>query len=381
MSDTIPLCVPSVGIEEADLVKQCIDDNYVSSVGRFVSQFEQDFASFVGAERAIATSSGTAAMHVAMIVAGVEPGDLVAVSDFTFVASANAAAYVGADLLLVDSEEQSWNIDGELLYDDVRARADAGRRLPTAVEVVHVLGQPARLEPFLALRDEFGVRLIEDAAESLGATYTVGPAAGRQVGTSGAVAGFSFNGNKVMTTGAGGMLVTDDHDLADRAKHLTTQARLPGPEYFHDEIGFNYRMSNITAALGLAQLRKLPAFLANKRHIARRYDELLDPEIFERPPQAAWSSPSHWLYTVRVERSMRDPLIDALAAADIQARAVWPPLREQAPYRASETLGSGVGAQIHATAVSLPSSVELVDEQIERVASVANRAMRRAVAS
>ncbi|WP_205857804.1 aminotransferase class I/II-fold pyridoxal phosphate-dependent enzyme, partial [Phytoactinopolyspora endophytica] len=211
---TIPLAEPSLDGNEAQYLAECIKSGYVSSVGAFVERFERDFAAYVGTQHAVACSTGTAALHVALRLAGAEPGRLVAVSDFTFIASANAAAYTGADVLLVDSEPETWNMDTGLLYDDVVRRARQGRRIPDIVEIVHVLGHPAHMEPLLQLRDRFNIEIIEDAAESLGASWTTGPLANRQVGTAGRMSCFSFNGNKIITTGGGGMITTDDAQLA-----------------------------------------------------------------------------------------------------------------------------------------------------------------------
>ena len=267
----IPLLEPHLGGNEADYLAECVRTNQVSSVGPFVERFEREFAAAVGARHAIACASGTAALHVALQLAGAGPGRTVAVSTFTFVASVNAVRYTGADPLLVDSEPGTWNLHAQLLHDEVVRRARLGRPIPDVVEVVHVLGHPADLEPVLALRDRFGIRVVEDAAESLGASYVAGPLAGRQVGTIGDLGCFSFNGNKTITTGGGGMIVTGDAALAARARHLSTQARLPGLGYVHDTVGYNYRLTNVAAALGLAQLEQLPRFLAAKRSLAGRY--------------------------------------------------------------------------------------------------------------
>lgn len=376
MTEVIPLCVPSVGDEERLLLNQCISDNFVSSVGPFVTQFEDEFARYCGADYAVAMSSGTSALHIAMVVSNVGRGDLVAVADFTFIASANAAAYTGADLLLVDSEQQSWNMNTELLYDEVHRRAAAGLRIPKAIEVVHILGHPADIEPLLQLRTDFEISLIEDAAESLGATYVGAKLDGQHCGVPSGLGAFSFNGNKIITTGSGGMLVTNNEKFARRARHLTTQAKLDGAEYLHDEIGYNYRMSNVTAAMGLAQIRKLDEFLERKRAIASGYKAILDHELIDLPPRASYANPSYWLYTVQVDEADRDQLISDLREQGIVSRAVWPPLRRQVPYESCETLGGGMADRIWRTAVSLPSTVTLTDEEIGRVAGAVNTSLR-----
>ena len=254
MASRIPLAVPNIGEREAELVNEAVASGFVSSVGQFVSEFEQKFADYVGAKYAVACASGTAALHIAMRLADVQPGDLVAVSDFTFMASSNAASYQFADLLLVDSLAETWCMDVDSLRREIERRTAAGEKLPKAIEIVHILGQPADAHAARELADEYGIILIEDAAEALGAMWTEGPLEGRHVGTVGHMGAFSFNGNKIMTTGGGGMFTTDDPELAAKAKHLSTQARLPDRGYLHDEIGFNYRLTNIAAALGVAQL-------------------------------------------------------------------------------------------------------------------------------
>lgn len=379
--DFLPLCVPSLGDAERDLLLACIDDNFVSSAGPNVGRFEADFASYVGVPHAVATTTGTAALHLAMCGLDIGPGDLVAVSDFTFIASANAVSYVGADVLLVDSESRSWNMDTQLLHDHVVDLARRGERLPKAIEVVHVLGNPADAEPLLDLRDRFDIALIEDAAEALGARFGPGRLADRSVGSVGNLGAFSFNGNKIMTTGGGGMVTTHDQQLADRIRHLTTQAKESGDTYSHDEVGFNYRMTNVAAALGLAQLGRLDDLIERKRRIAAIYDAVLEPELAGRPPASEFGDPTYWLYTITVAPHLRDVLLSDLRAADIGARAVWPPLRSQPPYRNAPCLGGGVGQAVFDSAVSVPSSVDLQDHEVERVAQTVNRILTDAIGS
>ena len=359
----VPLSVPTLSGNAVRYVNECLSTNFVSSVGPFVERFEHDFASFVGAPHAVACSSGTAALHVALQLAGAGPGTEVAVSTFTFIASANAIKYTGASPLLVDSEPRTWNMNTQLLYDEVVRRDRMGSALPAVIEIVHLLGHPADMEPLVELRDRFGIAIVEDAAEALGATYVSGPFAGKQVGAIGNINCFSFNGNKIVTTGGGGMIVTDDSTLAAKARHLTTQAKLPGRGYEHDEIGYNYRLTNIAAALGVAQLEELPAFLATKRTIAERYDRGLHGLPVQLPPRQPWASPTYWLYTFLLNASGdRDRLLDELAAAGVQARPIWPPVHRQLPFAKAERLGGEVSEDLHARGISLPSSVALTAE-------------------
>jgi dTDP-4-amino-4,6-dideoxygalactose transaminase len=358
----IPLAEPRFDGNEARYLLECLDTGYVSSAGAFVGRFEREFAASVGARHAVACASGTAALHVALRLAGARAGSLVAVSDFTFIASANAVAYTGADLLLVDSTPDTWTMDTELLHDEVLRRAKHGRRLPDVVEVVHVLGHPADLAPLLALRDRFGIRVVEDAAEALGASWRTGGLAGRQVGTVGDMGCFSFNGNKIITSGGGGMLVTDDGDLASRARHLTTQAKLPGG-YVHDTVGYNYRLTNIAAALGTAQLEQLPGVLRAKRAIAARYAAWLAELPLTPAPGAPWADPTYWLYSVRLAEAPPGDVVADLIARQILTRRLWPPLHGQRPYAGTEVVGQGVADDLYRCGISLPSSAHLTEAE------------------
>lgn len=374
----IPLAEPQLGGNEARYLAECVRTGMVSSVGPFVERFEREFAAAVGARHAVACASGTAALHVALRIAGARPGRMVAVSTFTFVASVNAVHYTGADPLLVDSEPRTWNMDAELLHDEVVRRARLGRPLPDVVEVVHVLGHPADLAPLLALRERFGVRIVEDAAESLGAAYTGGPVDGRQVGTVGDLGCFSFNGNKTITTGGGGMIVTDDPELARRVRHLTTQAKLPGVGYVHDTVGYNYRLTNLAAAVGVAQLEQLPRFLAAKRALATRYEQMLRGLPVTPAPRARWASPSHWLYSVLLAGAHpdRDAVVDTMRAAGVGVRPLWLPAHRQAPYARTPRLRGSVAEELHRRGLSLPSSTGLSTADQGRAVSALAAALR-----
>ena len=381
LASPIALSVPVIGDRERDLVQQALASGFVSSAGPLIAEFEQRFAAAVGARHAVACASGTAALHLAFVVAGVAPGDLVMVSDFTFAASANAAKYQGADLLLVDSEPQTWCLDPDLVRAEFARRSRAGQQLPKVLEVVHILGQPAQQAALLDVCDEYGVLLIEDAAESLGASWTAGPLAGRQVGTTAHLGAFSFNGNKIITTGGGGMVTTDDGALADRIRHLSTQARVPAVGYLHDEVGFNYRLTNLAAALGIAQLERLDEHVRRKREIAARYDAALTPLGFTGPPRQPGTDSTYWLYSTLVpdDSSGRDSLLEHLNADAIEARALWRPLHTQPALPGAVLVGSGaVADMLFARGVSLPCSAGLSDPDQDRViASIARWADRR----
>jgi dTDP-4-amino-4,6-dideoxygalactose transaminase len=371
---TIPLLEPYLGGNEARYLQECVESNFVSSVGPFVTRFEEEFASYVGCRYAVACSTGTAAIHVALIVAGVEPGDEVMASNFTFIATVNPIVYVGARPILVDPNEETWNMDPQLVIDELDRRSRSGRQMPKALILAHVLGLPADIEPIAGACDRHGVILIEDAAEALGASYAGGRYAGKQVGAIGRLGCFSFNGNKIVTAGGGGMIVTDDEPLANRARHLTTQARLPGLEYIHDEVGYNYRLTNIQAAVGLAQLEQLPPFLARKERIAGVYrDRLSDLTGVTHLPRPDWSNPSWWLYSVSVdETALGEPgkkLIPLLIERGIQARPLWMPIHRMKLYERVLCLHNGVGDHLFQNGVSIPSSIGLDDERLQRVVS------------
>jgi dTDP-4-amino-4,6-dideoxygalactose transaminase len=368
----IPLAEPLIGGNAQRYLEECLATNYVSSVGPFVSRFEHEFAAAVGASYAVACSSGTAAIHLALRVLDVGPGDEVLVPTLTFVASANPVQYVGASPVLVDSEPLTYNVDPALVSDELDRRARDGRRQPAAIEVVHLLGHPADIEPILAAAERHGVAVFEDASEALGAGYMSGPWTGRMVGTIGRLGCFSFNGNKLITTGGGGMVVTDDESLARRARHLSTQARLPGLAYDHDEIGYNYRLSNVAAAIGLAQLEELPALIGARRANAAVYEAAIAGLSDVRPaPRAPWADPSFWLYTPSlgpaVARPTRDAVIGWLANAGIEARPIWTPLHRTKLWADAPRIGGAVADAIFDRAFSLPSSSSLDDGRRRRV--------------
>jgi dTDP-4-amino-4,6-dideoxygalactose transaminase len=377
----IPLAEPWIGGNAGRYLEECLATNFVSSVGPFVERFEREFATAVGSRYAVACASGTAAIHLALEVLGVGPGDEVLVPTLTFVASANPVRYVGATPVLVDAEPATYNLDPAMVVAELDRRGRLGLRQPRAMEVVHLVGHPADIAPIVEAADRHGVTVFEDASEALGARYVAGRFGGRHVGTIGRVGCFSFNGNKLITTGGGGMLVTDEEPLALRARHLSTQARLPGRAYDHDEIGFNYRLSNVAAALGVAQLERLPELLAGRRAVAARYDaELSDLPGFRLAPRATWADPSFWLYTAALApdqaRVGRDDAIDALAGRAIEARPIWTPLHRTRLYSDAPRLGGAVADAIFASALSLPSSSNLGHDDQARVVDVLRDALQ-----
>jgi dTDP-4-amino-4,6-dideoxygalactose transaminase len=377
--DRIALAEPTLGGNTARYLEACLETNFVSSVGPFVARFEEAFAAAVGTRYAVACSSGTAAIHLALLVLDIGPGDEVWVPTLTFVASANPVRYVGGTVTLVDAEPRTYDMDPALVVEELERRARAGEPQPAAIELVHLLGHPADIADVVAAADRHGVRILEDASEALGATYLGGPFEGRQVGTIAPVGAFSFNGNKLITTGGGGMLVTDDEALARRARHLSTQARLPGLAYDHDEVGYNYRLTNVAAAIGLAQLEQLDALLAGRRANAATYDRAIDGlPALRRAPREPWADPSFWLYSPRLVPSAgvtRDAVLRGLADAGIESRPIWTPLHLTRLYRDAPRLGGAVAEAIFETGFSLPSSSSLDDERRARVVDALREAL------
>ncbi len=328
-------------------MKDNLDTNWVSSVGSYVDRFEQMVADYVGVKYAVATVNGTAALHIAMLLAGVEPDDEVVVSTLTFIAPANAVRYIGAWPVFIDSEPRFFQIDSAALADflengciwdgqTLRNRV-SGRRIK-AILPVHILGHPADLDPILAVAEKVPhCPVIEDATEGLGARYR-----GKSLGSFGRAACFSFNGNKIITTGGGGMLVTDDAAWAARARYLTTQAKDNPIEYVHNAVGFNYRLTNVLAAMGCAQMEKLDDFVTAKRQIAARYQEAfaLFPGIIV-PREAEWAFSTYWMFTALVDENLAGirsrELLRELDTHRIQARPLWQPMHGSPAHDAKAT--------------------------------------------
>lgn len=362
----VGLHVPDIGDLEKQRVQECLDSTFVSSVGAFVTAFEQGIAEVTGSGHAIAVSNGTSALQVALELAGVGAGDDVIVPTLSFVATANAVAHAGAQPYFVDSDEHTLGMSVEAVADVLRgARATpegpvnavTGRRIG-AIVPMHTLGHPMRIVELTALAAEYGVPVVEDAAESLGSRVD-----GVHTGTFGRLGIVSFNGNKILTTGGGGMILTDDDELARRARHLTTTAKLPHRwEFEHDEVAYNYRMPNLNAALGVAQLERLPQFLADKRRLAARYQEAVadvtDVEFLTEPEG---TESNYWLCAVRATggSERRDALLEAANDAGLQCRPFWNLLHTQSAFRHLPHAAVPVAQALHASVVCIPSSPAL----------------------
>lgn len=357
MTGRIPLAIPDLRGNETAYLGRCVADNWVSSAGPQVAKLEERMAALAGRTQGVATVNGAAALHLALVAAGVGPGDRVVVPDWTFAATANTVLMAGATPVFVDVTAESWTLDPELLW---QAIAESE---PAAVLPVHALGHPADMDPIVNACREKGIAVIEDAAGAIGAAYC-----GRPVGSLGDAAIFSFNGNKTVTAGGGGALVTDRADWATRARALATQAR-DGAAYRYLEPGFNYRMPNVNAALGLAQLERLDEMVAAKRAIAARYDAALSGRDDLAPmPRCVWAETSCWLYSVRcADRMAAADLIDQLDRAAADARLFWEALSDQPPYADFPAHRTGVAAALSGTVVSLPCSSQLSEADQARV--------------
>jgi perosamine synthetase len=372
----VPLCVPEIRGNEWAYIKECLDTNFVSSVGPFVDRFERELAYYTGAKYSVATASGTAALHISLLVAGIGTDDEVLVSTLTFIAPVNAIRYVGAWPVFIDAEPLYWEMDPQKVQDFLKKDCErvngelrnrhTGRRV-RAIMPVHILGHPVDMDPIMALAQEFDLVVIEDATESLSARYK-----GVMTGRIGHIACFSFNGNKIITTGGGGMIVTDNEAWARKSKYLTTQAKDDPLEFVHNEVGFNYRLTNLQAALGCAQLEQLDDYIAVKRRIAENYTKAFDGVAGLAPmPQADWAESIFWMYTILVDEARYGmdsrTLMRKLADQGIQARPLWQPVHLSQAHAGSYAVDCTVAEDLNRDALSLPSSVGLSAEEQQRV--------------
>ena len=365
----IYLSPPDMSDVEREYLLRAFDSGWVAPVGPELDLFEQEFAAYHGVEHAVAVSSGTAALHLALNAIGIGPDDEVITSTLTFVATANAIRYTGAQPVFIDSERRTWNLDPNLLEEELRARHRDGRQV-AAVIAVDILGQCADYQAIVELCSKYHVPLIEDAAEALGARYLDRPAGGfGQIGC------FSFNGNKIITTSGGGMVITDDETLAQRIRHRATQAREPALHYEHRELGFNYRLSNLLAALGRAQLQRLDSFVNRRRAIFDHYrSELADLPGIEFMPEPDESFSTRWLTCLLIDElefgASRDDVIAALDAAQIESRPVWKPMHLQPLYRKQPVCGGEVAADLFRKGLCLPSGSSLSAEELCRITEI-----------
>ncbi|NCC49892.1 MAG: aminotransferase class I/II-fold pyridoxal phosphate-dependent enzyme [Spartobacteria bacterium] len=380
----IPLSVPMIGELEKRWINQCLDSGYISTSGPLIARFEQEFAHKVAGPYAVATVSGTAALHVCLRVLGIGAQDRVIVPDLTFIASVNPILYCGAQPVFVDVNRETWSLDAPAVREVCRHFKDSDHPVK-AILPVHLYGCACPVRELAEIAREFDLRIIEDATESLGTTMN-----GKQVGTSGDMGCFSFNGNKLLTTGGGGMIVTASKQYADRARYLLNQA-YDDPEYFlHGDMGYNYRLNNIAAALGLAQLERMPDILAAKRRIAARYDTLFSGiQWIQSNPQPEGVASSFWLYSVVLDsEERRDQWLTYLHQQHIAARRFFRPLHRQ-PYLSGQGVWSltaeglrngpeGVSDDLYTRGLNLPGSPGMTDEELEYITSHLTHLLTRA---
>ncbi len=371
----IPLSVPELTGNEWTYVKECLDTGWVSSVGPFVDRFEREIAAYAGSAHAVAVVNGTAALHIALRVVGVQPEDEVLVSTLSFIAPANAIRYCQAHPVFFDAHPHTWQMDVEKVRQflqemcEVRSGACINRRTGRVVRAilpVHILGLACEMDAITDIARQHCLRIVEDAAEAVGVRYR-----GRHPGTFGDIGVLSFNGNKIITCGGGGMLLTSSADYAKQARYLTTQAKDDEAEYVHHAVGYNYRLTNLQAAVGVAQLEQIDAFVAKKRAIAATYEAAFSrlPAITLMPTPPHTES-SYWLYTILLDSQTtladRQQVMQRLQAAGIGVRPLWHPLHRLPPYRQCETVSIEHADRLYVRALSLPCSVGLQPSEQQR---------------
>lgn len=377
----IPLSEPEISGNEWRYIKDCLDSGWVSSTGTYTTRFEESVMRYTGASHAIAVSNGTAALHLSYLALGIGPGDEVLVPALTFVAPVNAVRYCGATPVFLDCDPETLGIDAskaELYIDRHYRKSPKGLKnkrsgsILKAVVLVHVFGNPVDMDPWLSLSRRLQLPLIEDATESLGSTYK-----NRQTGVMGRIGIFSFNGNKILTTGGGGIVVTEDIAIARRIRHLSTQAKSDPLVYDHDEIGYNYRLSALAGAMGVAQMERLDEFIRIKRSNAETYRKALLDSAAEFLWEQAGVRSNFWLYTLRVPRKLKTPLLHHLLAHGIQARPVWKLIPTLPMYRTCPMDSSVCAEKVHQTCLNIPSSVNLRQNDIRCVAKTIKDFLRK----
>ncbi len=367
----IPLSVPNISGNEWKYVKDCLDTGWISSVGSYVTKFEQMVAEFAGAKYGVAAVNGTAALHIALLLSGVKQGDYVILPNLTFVASANSIKYLGAEPLLIDADPNLWQMDLDLLEEFLENETDEkdGRlfyikdgRYIGAIMPVHILGNICDMDRFLSIVKKYPLPIVEDSTEALGSTFK-----GKSAGSFSPLACFSFNGNKIISTGGGGVIVSNDEALAKHAKHITTTAKASPDEYYHDEVGYNYRLVNVLAAIGVAQMEQLPAFIQRKRECTAFYKKELagvaDIRFQQELPDVATNA---WLVTIQTENQQE--LLDHLNANNVLSRRFWMPMNKLPMYKDCVYIQQNDHADyIYRTCLSIPSSTNITDEQLNIV--------------
>ena len=381
----IPLSMPSIKGKEWEYIKECLDTEWVSSAGKYVDLFEQKIAEYTSAKHAVACVNGTSALHVSLKLAGVNPEDEVIVPTLTFIAPVNAISYNGATPVFMDADEY-YNIDAEKTIEFINKETvfkkgftfnKTSKKRIFAIVPVHVWGNACWLDELISICKERNISIIEDASESLGTVYNAGHYSSKHTGTVGKLGCLSFNGNKIITTGGGGMILTDDDQLAEKARYLTTQAKDDPVRYIHDEIGYNFRLTNIQAALGVAQMEQLPGFLERKREIYRQYKETLqDIEGLTIPDIPDYADNNHWMNLMQIDSNIygedSETLMQTLEENRIQTRSVWRLNHEQKPYKDCQYYKIEKAEKLVKNSLCLPSSANLSNENLNKIISVLN---------
>lgn len=368
----IPLSVPNMAGNEWKYVKDCLDTGWISSVGAYVSQFEQMVADFAGAKYGVAIVNGTAALHIALMLSGVKQHDYVILPNLTFVASANSIRYIGAEPLLIDADPDYWQMDLDLLEEFLADRTEIrngeliytndGRRI-SAIMPVHILGNMCDMDRFLSIVKKYPLAIVEDSTEALGTRYK-----GKHAGTFSPLGCFSFNGNKIISTGGGGVIVSNDEVLAKKAKHISNTAKASVDEYYHDEVGYNYRLVNLLAAVGVAQMELLPSFIRRKKEAVNFYknelDAVADIRFQKELPDVETNG---WLFTIQTDRQVK--VLEHLNANKILSRRFWMPMNKLPMYKDCPYIQKKDNADyIYNTCLSIPCSTSITDEQLQIVA-------------
>lgn len=372
-SKSIPLSVPEISGNEWKYIKDCLDRGWVSSVGDYVTRFEEMVARYIGTKYAVATVNGTSALHVSLIACGVQPGEEVLVPTLTFIAPVNVIRYCGAHPVFMDCDADTLCIDIQKITDFINKECiqqkdgypynKKTKRRIKAIIPVHIFGHPVDMESLLEIGTKYNIDIIEDATESLGSEYK-----GKKTGSFGTTGCLSFNGNKIITTGGGGMAVTNDENVAKKVRHLTTQAKSDPFEYDHDEIGYNYRLTNIQSAMGVAQMERLEDFIKTKRKNACLYKDLLSGIksvgfLWEKD----WARSNFWFYTIKLEKEHKEPLMEFLLAKNIQIRPVWKLIHTLPMYKDSPNYAINNAIDAYESCVNLPCSVNIRQKEIEYI--------------
>jgi dTDP-4-amino-4,6-dideoxygalactose transaminase len=363
MQPRIYLSPPHLSGEEIRFIKEALDTNWVAPAGPAIGEFEKQIAENCSIENCLVVSSGTAAIHLALIVLGVKTGDEVICSTFTFSGSCNPIIYQAATPVFVDSELQSWNMDPQLLEEAIKARLRLGKK-PKAIIVVHLFGMPAQMNPIMEIARRYGIHVIEDAAEAMGSKYK-----DQNAGTIGDIGIFSFNGNKIITTSGGGALISNEKQWIEKARFLSSQSRSPVPYFQHEEVGYNYQLSNICASIGLGQIKMLEARVEKRRAIFDFYRSQLQTGSFSFQPELRESFSNRWLTTVLLERTtiLPEELRVELERKNIEARPLWKPMHLQPVFQGAPAYLNGVSESLFEKGLCLPSGTSLTEVQLNMI--------------